>query len=143
MPKRNNKNSHFMFVDDSDADRFLFDYLVRSVSDDVTLTPAGDGEEALILIRDLISRGEAPHVVFLDINMPRMNGYEFLGEYHKMLAAENMEHFEPKDLPAFIILTTSYREQDYKQTMAYDFVVDYIEKPLKKERISEILDALL
>ncbi|MFC3415332.1 response regulator [Algoriphagus hitonicola] len=65
-------------------------------------------------------------MVFLDINMPVMNGWEFLNEY--LIQFENR-----KD--KIVILSSSIDFQDRQRAMGYDIVSGFLEKPLTLEKI--------
>lgn len=67
----------------------------------------------------------------LDINMPRMDGHEFLVEFAK-------EH--NGNMPIVAILTSSDQEEDKSRSMSYKFVKDYFIKPISIENISKLTD---
>lgn len=73
--------------------------------------------------------------VLLDINMPRMNGFEFLD-------AATMRFGSGFARAAVIMLTTSMSEHDQQRAAGYEVVRDYINKPLRPEHLERI-DALL
>jgi len=74
---------------------------------------------------------DLPDAIFLDINMPMMNAWEFLEEYRSM-----MEDF-PKDIKLFILSSSVYRK-DIEKSQDYSFVTDYIIKPLSKDGLNNI-----
>ncbi|TPN87361.1 response regulator [Aquimarina algicola] len=73
-----------------------------------------------------------PNLIFLDINMPKMDGFEFLHEYEKL-----NENQKSDILIAF--LTTSNWEKDKIKAFENDnLIYDFIEKPLQKETLLSI-----
>jgi CheY-like chemotaxis protein len=74
-----------------------------------------------------------PNLIFLDINMPRMNGFEFLEEYNKLddsLKAEVM----------ICMLTTSLNPEDRKKANEINAVTDFLEKPLTVDALTKIIN---
>jgi CheY-like chemotaxis protein len=65
-----------LYVDDDPEDQEIFAEVVKEIDSSIILLLAKDGDEALNLLRsDFV---DLPHVIFLDINMPRMDGYACL-----------------------------------------------------------------
>ncbi|HAH37810.1 MAG TPA: response regulator [Algoriphagus sp.] len=84
-----------------------------------------EGEEALMAIAELPTDQQI--MIFLDINMPVMNGWEFLNFY--------LEKF-PKRKDKIVILSSSIDFQDRQKAMDYEVVSGFIEKPLTMEKIN-------
>lgn len=118
-----------MVVDDSDSDQFLACSEIQKFDDTIEILQAYDGQEALEL---LLEQDEKPDVIFLDINMPRMNGLEFLDAYSKL------EH----EVPVVAMLTSSDLEKDKDQAMSYPCVKDYFQKLLKQSDLETIQQKL-
>lgn len=76
---------------------------------------------------------EKPNLIFLDLNMPAMNGWEFLEAYKKL------DSNFTKDIKV-IILTTSSNPNDLEQSKANDAVRDFINKPLSIDILNEVID---
>jgi CheY-like chemotaxis protein len=87
---------HLLLADDDDDDRMLFQEALREVSRDTRLTMAIDGEQLMEVLDALLP--ERPTVLFLDLNMPRKNGFACLEELRQR------ESF--KDMP-IVVLSTS------------------------------------
>lgn len=74
-----------------------------------------------------------PNLIFLDINMPEINGYEFL----EMLKSQELPH-----VPTVVMLSTSLNPKDREVFEANEMVIDFINKPLTKEYLKSILKKL-
>lgn len=108
-----------MVVDDSEADHFICNHTLKKYNPDIKIIVAYDGQEAL----DILSEADDhPQVIFLDINMPRMNGHEFLEKYTETYGDQNGS--------VVVMLTSSDQQNDKDKSMAHDAVVDYFTKPL-------------
>ena len=74
-------------------------------------------------------------LIFLDINMPVMNGWQFLDEYHKII-----EQFKK---PIYIyMVSSSVDDCDIQRSREYSGVTDYIVKPINKIKYQELIDRL-
>ena len=120
-----------MVIDDNEADQFLNKLTLQRINPDVEIMVASDGVEALELLE---ACDDLPDVILLDINMPRMNGHEFLAEYNKN---------NDKDVPPVIVmLTSSAQEKDKHQAMEHNCVKDYLLKPMSEELAKRLEDYL-
>ncbi len=88
-------NRNIYYTDDDEDDQELFRGALAEIDDSLVLTTANDGDMLLELLEQL----PIPRVIFLDLNMPRKNGYEVLSE---MRSDEKL-----KDYPVVIFSTTS------------------------------------
>ena len=91
------------------------------------------GKDALDLLRDAIDNDPdaLPDMILLDINMPLMNAWEFLDEYKRLVPSFK------KDIKLFILSSSVYRK-DVEKSTSYAEVLDYIYKPLTKEKLIEL-----
>ena len=91
-------------IDDDEDDREIFLSALNSLDLDVNFTEAKDGREALDMIA---SNGfSLPDIIFVDLNMPKVNGLEFLR------SVRILPHY--KELPIFIYSTSSIEEEKNK-----------------------------
>ena len=114
-----------MVIDDSEPDQFFVSILLQKLSQAIDVVQVFDGQEALDM---LILPGNQPDIIFLDINMPGMDGFEFLEKYSKLSA----QHVE------VVLLSSSENISDKKRALAYDFVKKYLTKPFDISLFDEL-----
>ena len=115
-----------LVVDDNEGDQFLTKIEIEKHNPDIEIVQAYDGVEAL---EKLDNTDENPDLILLDINMPRMNGLEFLEKYNE----------REKQCKTIVMLTSS-QEQDKEAAFKYEFVKDYLVKLLDQDNIKRIND---
>lgn len=116
-----------MIVDDNEPDQFYARIIVRKFNENIEVIPAFDGKQALELLSDSECN---PEIIFLDINMPGMDGHDFLKKYSSL--SEN---------PGVVVmLSTSKEERDRLTIEQFDCVRMHLVKPMKKEYL-EMLSA--
>ena len=133
------KSKSILVIDDDEDARFMVRYQIQEVSKDAIIYEMEDGAEALEFLSDPSKWKEKfgqeypPSLILLDINMPKMNGFEFLDKYHDLV--------EKKLTPPikFIMYTSSDLEKDIWRAQCYDEVIEYIVKPISKTILERIL----
>lgn len=116
-----------VLIDDNLADNYIHRRVVEKSGVGRVLSDFTMAEEALDWLR---CQTETVHVIFLNINMPAMDGFGFLEQYQSLNEANQAEC-------VVIFLTSSLNERD--KTRAEEFGVDYQYKPLTSERFLEFL----
>lgn len=122
------KITSILVVDDDENDQFICEYTIRKFDPSIRVVKAFDGTEALDALR-----AGTPDAIILDINMPVMNGFEFLDRY----AQEFGVH-----APVVAMLTSSHLGKDRERAMQYSFVKSYFEKPLQADHLRVMTDLL-
>ena len=124
-------NPVILMVDDDEDDRRLFFEAAHEVSNSIRCLSAEDGEKAL----QLLHPGESPlpDYIFLDLNMPRINGKQCLEEIKK---TQNLLH-----IPV-IIFTTTRREEDVEETKRLG-AVEFLTKPVLFEDICKAISYVI
>ena len=121
-----------MLVDDNLDDNFFHEREIKKSDCATIIILKNSGTEALAYLRSMkANKDPCPDLIFLDINMPGMNGWEFLKEYHQL----DKELQVPEVL---IMLTTSDNPDDEARSKKWGIVSDYITKPLTKEVMEAI-----
>ena len=93
-----------------------------------------DGKEALDNLTSIVKcNGKLPQVIFLDLNMPIMDGWEFLDEFVKLPMEEK---------PRVYIVSSSIDKQDIEKAHTYDIVKDFIVKPLSDSILSNLFKTI-
>jgi len=116
----------FLLIDDDTDDTFLFNEVLQQVDPTVVFLSAANGQEALDTLR---SAAMLPDVIFLDLNMPRMDG-------RQCLSALKRDH-QLKHIPV-IIYTTSSHPLDVEQTLQ-NGAACFITKPTDTRALINIL----
>lgn len=119
-----------LLVEDDEIDRMMVRRAFRAFGIANPLLTAGDGEEALELLRS--GGEELPALILLDLNMPRMNGIEFL---HAVKSDEAL-----RAIPV-VILTTSNEPVDKRKCFRCS-VAGYLVKPADHRRFEEMIGTI-
>ncbi len=128
------KLRNILLIDDYKADNFLHQRVIKlaDVAQNIMLTSGA--REALDYLSERVAEEyPKPEIVFLDINMPGMSGWDFLEEYQQL----------EEEIKAGVIvcmLTTSYAERDKKKAAQYNVLSDFSTKPLTKEKLMGIIE---
>lgn len=126
-------NMKLLLVEDNDLDVFMVQRMMRKLSLDYPIIHAKNGEEALRILRPVDTEPSLvpPFVMILDINMPRMGGFELLDE----LGDDDIL----SQIPVYMV-STSTREKDKQRALTYR-IRGYVVKPMTQAILLEILTA--
>jgi len=124
------KLNHILLVDDDPDDNFFHQIIIGEMNIVNYIDIASNGIEAIAYLKrkDQIP----PEIIFLDLNMPKMNGWEFLENYRQLNIAK-----EAKVI--IVILTTSANPDHRKRAQEIHEVTGFETKPLSKELMNTIL----
>jgi CheY-like chemotaxis protein len=122
-----------MLIDDDPVFVFLVTKMLETVGGAVKIETFADGQLAIqhiITIKD--SPNALPDIIFLDLNMPVMDGWGFLESYTEL---------EPdfKKNIALYILSSTVTPGDIERASGYPAVIDFLIKPLEKAKAQEII----
>jgi CheY-like chemotaxis protein len=91
-----------------------------------------NGRDALEYFRNTTNPTELPDVILLDINMPILDGWQFLDQFGPLRATLR------KDIPLYLV-SSSIFEDDLRRARANPLVTDYLTKPISFLRLQELL----
>ncbi len=123
----------FIVIDDSELDRFILRRVIEHLSDGYEVITYRTAWEALVDIEKI--ERETFTMIFLDLKMPVMDGFQFIEEFGKL-----PEHI--KDRHRIVILSTTRNPTDIARLMDSDLVDSIVEKPITKEKFNSLLGAL-
>lgn len=130
------KIARVMLIDDESFDQLLYKRVIARSGLVGEVTSFLYADEALAYLTAPDSK--AVDVIFLDINMPRMNGFEFLDAATAALGPEFAKM-------VVVMLTTSLERRDRERALTYPVVRRFITKPLTVDHLAEVavlLDSL-
>lgn len=122
-----------LLVDDDTDDCFFFEKAIKEIPIATHLTTVRDGEQLMNYL--FINAEDLPDVIFLDLNMPRKNGFECLTEIK--------ENEQLKDLHVVMFSTFYSRDTKYEQDMIKMLfeigAEDYIRKPGDFTQLKQVI----
>jgi len=126
-----NRINTVLLVEDNEITNFYNKHLFtkNGFVEDVQI--ATNGKKALDYLQG-VDIDNKPALILLDLNMPVMNGFEFLDEFKKLKE-------ELREGIIICILTTSLHEEDLEKAKNYAFISEYCKKPLSASQIKNIL----
>jgi CheY-like chemotaxis protein len=125
-----------MCIDDDPITLMLIKKVVQKVSFSEQIISAQNGEEALDIFNQLKKNNfkatvDKPQLIFLDLNMPVMGGWEFLDYF-------NTPNYSEFNSIKVIILTSTINPEDIKKSKTYPNVISFQSKPITIEMLEDI-----
>ena len=121
-----------LLIDDEDINLFILQNLLRLSGINADIVFFNTAMKGINYLQDLIDKGEKfPDLILLDIEMPVMNGWDFLDMYKQF---DKTHIYDCK----VIIFTTSIVEQDMVKAKSYEEVEDFVNKPMTIEMLKTI-----
>ncbi len=123
-------------VDDDDIYRYSIMRTLKDLNVTKKILVFRDGEEAIDFMLDNLGNSQdLPDVIFLDINMPIMDGFEFMEEYVKIKPKVG------KKITVYMI-SSSVNPVDLEKAKSISEISDYIVKPIEAEKLVSIIKEL-
>jgi CheY-like chemotaxis protein len=132
----NNKVKTIFLIDDDKLTNFINKRIMARSGFNVNVQAFDSPHAALEVLRQLavLDVASLPDVILLDVNMPIMDGWDFLNEYEKLV---------PRAEARIYMLSSSLDDKDIDRAAGYRMVCGFLSKPLKSEQLYELLEALV
>lgn len=125
-------------VDDDPITLMLYKKVIANSNFSKEVDSAKNGEQALSYFENLKNDTEnnipveLPQLVFLDLNMPILSGWEFLDMFTK----KDYNSFFPET--KVIVMSSTIDPKDIEKSKSYPMVIDFLSKPITKEMLNSI-----
>lgn len=121
-----------LVIDDDEINNFTVDAILSRTDFIQEYEIKDGGWSALEYLQQAEDTDAYPNLIFVDINMPEMDGYEFLERYeHKF--------WKSHDKTRVYMLSSSISEADKDRALSFSCIYEYITKPLNKAKLSKIV----
>jgi len=119
-------------VDDDPLFQYVTKRMIDKLLSNYNLLQFTDGSQAIAYIRENLENAEnLPQLIFLDINMPGLNGWQFLEEFRTLQISNYF--------PVIYMASSSTDSTDINKAKTYEELFGYIVKPISREELGEIL----
>jgi CheY-like chemotaxis protein len=130
------KVNTILLVDDDNVTNFINERLINKLNIAQNVKVTSNGEEGITFIKEYCQTGNlCPEIIFLDINMPVMDGFEFIRAFEELKEVITNK-------TKIVILTTSTNANDIEK-LKYLGNFDFINKPLTEEKLFNCLTKVL
>ena len=132
---KKNKTRSVWLIDDDSVSNMIHSEFFHEHFPRIQIKTFEKAEEALHELKQNIKSKESkliPDLILLDINMPVMNGWEFLEDFHDSMIfmTEQIE---------VVMLTSSIATEDYRKSLQFPAVIAYLTKPLDLSKLDGII----
>ena len=125
-----------LVIDDDDINIFIIKKVIEKTGYEVDMISKSNGQLAVDYLTSITSNVEIfPHIILVDINMPILNGWEFLEAYEKLNIVRPKVYL--------YMLSSSVYEYDIEKAKGFKSVNGFISKPLTIERLKELLQLVV
>jgi CheY-like chemotaxis protein len=128
------KNSRYrkvLLIDDNEIDNFINERMITSSGFSAEVTVKNSADAALDFLKSLTNKEEYPEIIFLDLNMPVKDGFDFLIEYETITE-------EIKTFSKIVVLSSSISPEDINRASTNTHVFKYVNKPLSEKYLDAI-----
>ncbi|MEO7264321.1 MAG: response regulator [Ferruginibacter sp.] len=124
---------HILLIDDDEINNFLSREIITLYYPGTNVQSFTDAYSGLEYIQEkIITNASIPGIILLDINMPKMNGWEFLDSLNEPV-------YRNKITSTIYIYTSSVYDGDIAKARSFSLVKKLLSKPLSKEVLDEIM----
>ncbi|WP_276364173.1 response regulator [Daejeonella sp. H1SJ63] len=126
---------HFIIIDDSQLDCFIAEKIIQNTGTFSSVKSYTEATDALESIKDLGEKIDAVTIIVLDIQMPLMNGFQFV-EAFEQLPSEVQSNY------AIFMFSSSINENDKNRMENYPSIRRFYGKPISKDTVARMIEQL-
>lgn len=119
---------HIFIIDDDQISIIILKKNLELIAVSQEIVTFSNGKDALNHLEKEYLKKEQ-YVIFLDINMPEMNGWEFLNKVEHLITSQNTSIY---------LLTSSINKADMEKAKQFSIIKQYLSKPINKDILKEI-----
>ncbi|WP_158795524.1 response regulator [Pedobacter sp. L105] len=121
-----------LVIDDDDINIFIIKKIVEKTGYETNMTSKTNGQLAIDHLKQFIDKNQnLPDLILIDINMPILNGWEFLDSYANLNIQKNIDMY---------MLSSSVYENDIERAKTYKAVKGFISKPLSIDHLVQLFE---
>jgi CheY-like chemotaxis protein len=127
----NNIHTKVFCIDDDDINHYISQKYINSLLVNPKIKTFINCEDAIFELLNIDNFDELPDYIFLDINMPVMNGWDFLDVFDRL-------RIDPLGKIEIYIVSSSVFAEDIDKSRSYPTVKEFISKPLSQEKLKHV-----
>ncbi len=135
MAENEKKFNTVMLVDDNEIDNLINQKMIEAANITEHIFTHTGAKSAMEFLKNMerldVDERVLPDVIFLDIDMPLMDGFQFLDEFEKLSD-------ETRNKCKIVMLTSSINPQDMSKSKKYSYVKQYLNKPLSQDTLDKM-----
>jgi CheY-like chemotaxis protein len=135
MAENEKKFNTVMLVDDNEIDNLINQKMIEAANITEHIFTHTGAKSAMEFLKNMerldVTERVLPDVIFLDIDMPLMDGFQFLDEFEKLSD-------ETRNKCKIVMLTSSINPQDMSKSKKYSYVKQYLNKPLSQDTLDKM-----
>jgi len=126
--------NNIIFIDDDIMSNLIHEKIAQTISPQMQISSYLDSVVALSYLKQIAKTNleKFPDIIFLDLNMPEMDGWEFLEELNRLKA------FSLKNCKVYMV-TSSIDHGDIEKAKSHKMVHDFISKPLTNDKLYTLI----
>lgn len=121
-----------LLIDDNEIDNFINERMITSSHFSKEVIVKNSADAALDYLKQLLQESDYPEIIFLDLNMPVKDGFEFLTEFEHLPEAL-------KNASRIVVLSSSISPEDINRASTNLHVFKYVNKPLSEKYLDAII----
>lgn len=125
------KLSCILLIDDDEPTNYLNELIIHEAGISDSVVSVQSGKKGLDILQGKGGVSCDPELIFLDINMPAMNGWEFIDQYKQLSNVQTSK--------IIVMLTASINKDDEIRASRINEIADYLNKPLSETILEEVL----